>query len=214
MADILVATPISNVYERMQDQGDGTWAKVVATVGGSGTPTGSAGTPNAAVVSVQGITGGTQVPVSVIGRCANITVTPTISTSAYTANYNLGGLQTLSGAFDSAGSGILQSIRVTCKSVQTTGLRIYLFSSNPSNSTWTDRAAAAINSADVGKVIGPFNLSNPDSGLGTETTWCLDGIAAAISAGATTLYAIAQVTGAPTFASTTDCTFSYTILKD
>ena len=152
---------------------------------------------------------------SVYSRTARVTATPTVTaSSAYTAGNELGGLLTYSNAFGTQQSGVIQSVRAVCKSVQTTGLKVYFFTTNPTNSTWADKTTPAINAADVGYALGPFTLSSPDSGLGTITTWTLDGIGAAIVASSTTLYAAAVVTGTPTFASTSDCTVTVTVLQD
>ena len=149
------------------------------------------------------------------GRTVKVSVTPTITqSSAYTAGNEVGGLLTFSSAFDVRDSGILQTITVTCQSTQTAGMKLYLFRSNPTNSTWSDKAAPAINAADIPYLFGPYVLSTADSGLGTETTWELDGIGAAIAASSSSLYGVLVTTGTPTFGSTSDCTVNLTILKD
>ena len=126
----------------------------------------------------------------------------------------MGGLLTFTNAFGALNTGILNSLSITSKTVQTTGLKAYVFNANPSSTTWTDHAAPAINAADVSKLVGVFNLGNPDSGLGTHTVWTLDGIAKSMTAGGTSLYVVLVVTGTPTFTSTTDIVVTASVLKD
>jgi|GEM_PF-2525047 len=152
---------------------------------------------------------------SVLGRTSKVAVTPTVTaTAAYTAGNEVGGLMTFASIFDAQQSGILQSVRIRCKSVQTAGFKLYLFTANPTNSTWTDKSTPAINAADIPAVVGPFNLVTADSGLGTETTYELDGIGAAILSSTTSLYGVLVTIGTPTFASTSDVTVELTVLKD
>jgi hypothetical protein len=148
------------------------------------------------------------------GKTTTVDVTPTISTSAYTAGYVVGGLLTFSNALLTAGTGILQSISLKCKTVQTAGFKLYLFKANPTNSTWTDHAAPAINAADIPFLTAVRTLSSPDSGLGTHTIYVDDGIGKVLNPGATTLYGILVTTGTPTFTSTSDMTISIGILQD
>jgi hypothetical protein len=136
-------------------------------------------------------------------------VTPAITAGAYTAGQEVGGLMTfpVGGA-----SGILESIRVTCASVQTTTLKLYIFDANPTNSTWTDHSTPAINAADIPFLRGVFTLASPDSGLGTHTIWNMEGIAASFVAA--TLYGVMIVVGTPTFASTSGITVKLGIIDD
>ena len=148
-------------------------------------------------------------------KTGGVEVTPTISTSAYTLGYIVGGVITFSSALLAAGTGILQSILIRCKSVQTSGFKLYLFKSNPTNSTWTDRTAPAISNSDLPALIGVYPLSSPDTGLnGTATIWESDGIGKALVIGATTMYGILVTTGTPTFSSTSDLTIALGILQD
>lgn len=147
---------------------------------------------------------------TIVPSTSNPSVTPTITAGAYTAGFEVGGLMTF--AVGGAGSGVLQSIKVTCKSVQTTALYLNIFDTNPSNSTWTDHAAPAINAADVFSLIGAYPLTSPYSGLGTHTVWTLDGIGASF-VGAN-LYGVLVAVSTPTFASTTGITVKLGIIND
>lgn len=149
------------------------------------------------------------------GSTAKIAVTPTVTaSSAYTTGNLVGGLMTFSSALLTAGSGVLESISIRCKSVQTATFTFFLFDSNPTNSTWTNKSAPAINASDIPFLVGAYQLASYSSGLGTHTIYTLNGISQAISAGATTLYGVLTVTGTPTFASTSDITVVLGILQD
>ena len=143
-----------------------------------------------------------------------VRVTPTISTSAYTAGYVLGGVLSFAAAFGALLSGVLQSLHVTSKTVQTTGIKAYVFNANPTASTFNDHAAPSINSADIGKLIGVYTLGSADSGLGTNTVWVLDGIGKAIVSTSTTLYVVLVAVATPTFTSTSDISVTAAVLKD
>ena len=163
-------------------------------------------------------TGGTLAPaVYVIGAgTSSVTVSPSnVSGSTYGTNYVVGGLLTFPNIFASPGSGVVQSIHITGKVAWTTSLKLYLFSSATSATTWTDNAVAAINVADVPKVIGVYMLS-PDNGLGTDTIWNIDSIGKAVSIGSTTLYGVLVTSAAlsATTGSTTDFTVTISTLKD
>lgn len=152
-------------------------------------------------------------PASVYSRTSKVVVAPTVTAAAYTAGNVVGGLMTFANVFDSANSGMLQSIRVRSKSVQTTPLKLYLFAASPTG-TYTDKTAPAASAADALAIIGPFPLTSADSGLGTETTWVLDAIGAAIVGASANLYGVLVATGSPTWASTSDISVELTTLKD
>jgi hypothetical protein len=153
-------------------------------------------------------------PVVVAGKTAEVCVSPTVTASAYTAGNIVGGKLTLANAFTAVGSGVLQSVRLTFKSVQTAEFDIYQFSANPTGSTWTDKAAPAIVAADALLARPPIKLFNNSSGLGTHTVYGADAIGRAVSVGATSDYFVIITTGTPTPASTTDVQFCASYLQD
>jgi hypothetical protein len=149
------------------------------------------------------------------GNTVSVCVTPTVTASnAYGTNYVVGGLLTFSNAFTAKGSGLLQGVAVTIKKVETSGFTFVPFTSNPSNTTWTDAAVAAINAADVAAVRGPVTLTNY-SGLGTHTVASAAAIAEALAPGAT-LYGVLIANGALTnnFGSTSDVQVCVKTLQD
>ena len=113
-------------------------------------------------------------------------------------------------------SGVLQSIHITSKAVQTGSVKMYIFTSNPTNSTWTDNTTPSINASDIPFLVGEYTLGATDSGLGTNTIYTLDGIAKSfqIPSSNTTLYGIMVTPGAVTPASTSDYTVNLTVIQD
>jgi hypothetical protein len=145
----------------------------------------------------------------------NVVSTPTITGGAYaTPGLEVGGLMTFANAMASSLSGRLQSICIKCKTVQTTNLKLYVFDTNPTNSTWANNATPAINAADIPYLMGVYTLSQPDSGLGTETLWCLDNINKLFVAASTSLYAVLVAVATPTFVSTSDIAVKLSVITD
>lgn len=163
-----------------------------------------------------GLNAGTNNVGNVGGKTVTVCVTPTVTASNnYGTNYVVGGLLTFANAFTATGSGIIQSVNVNIKKVETNGFTFYPFASNPSNTTWTDAAVAAINANDVFAVRPAIQLS-ASSQLGTQTTLSAVGLGQAASTGATTLYGVLIANAALTnqFSSTSDVQVCVTVLQD
>lgn len=119
-----------------------------------------------------------------------VCVTPTITAAnAYGVNYVVGGKLTFANAFTSANSGILQGVSVNIKKVETSGFTFVPFAADPSNSTWTDAAVAAINTADIFSVRAPIALT-ANSQLGTHTNAAAYGLGMAFNTNSTSLWGI------------------------
>lgn len=152
---------------------------------------------------------------TVLGQVSDTAVTPTITaSSAYTAGDIVGGKLTFSNVFGPAFSGTLTDILVKSKSVQTTGYTLFLFSQNPTATTWTNKTQPAINAADLPFLLGAFALGAANSGLGTETTNQTDAINAIIRSVDQNLYGILTCVATPTYGSTSDLTISIRVRKD
>ena len=148
-------------------------------------------------------------------------VVPTVTSgSAYASGNSMGGLLQLNPAWRTSiqgapdSGGIVQSIRVSFKDVQTAAFKVYQFTANPSNTTWTDKVTPAINAADVFTVRPPISLATGDSGLGTMTVYGSDAVARAHVGSGTIDYWVVVTTGTPTLATTTDMQFCVTYLLD
>jgi len=192
--------------------------RLTNAITGSGTPTALITHNVSSAPDVSQLTVGSDTNTQWVGPYAtSVAVTPTISTSAYTTAYCVGGLLTFANAFRNAvNSGRLQSIFITSKSVQTCTFNIYLLNANPSSSSFTDHAtlAGTLNAADVGKVIGVIASGAAASGLGTHTVWNVPAEQMEIVAATSSLYAVVAVVGTPTFASSSDLTFNFTFIQD
>jgi hypothetical protein len=152
-------------------------------------------------------------------KTVSITVTPTVTaTNSYGTNYVVGGLLTFSNAFTSTGSGILQSVVVTCKKAESQGFTFFTFNANPTNTTWTDAAVAAINVADVGFLREPvlLNSNNQLSNTSACSVSWATGLGQTMAPGSTTMYGILLTNAALTnqFGSTSDITVTVKILQD
>jgi hypothetical protein len=146
-----------------------------------------------------------------------LTATPTVSASpAYSTGDNVGGKITLTEVARAAmGSGLIQSVVITSKSLQTATFDVIFFNSDPSGSTFTDNAAQALVDADLSKVIGVAQCTTVVA-LSAESIHQASGLALpfALTGGATTIYAAIVVRGTPTLGSTSDIHLSVRILQD
>jgi hypothetical protein len=165
------------------------------------------------LASLPGLGAGSAAIGSIIGRTTMATATPVVtSNGAYAAGNEIGGLMTF--PIGGAGSGTLMSVRVTSRSVLTTALKAYIFTTNPSNSTWTDKSATAINAADIASLLAIVTLNAPDRGLGTVTLWNAGAIGEQFVAA--NLYVVLVVVSAATLtsASTSDITVQLGVSDD
>jgi hypothetical protein len=171
------------------------------------------GTPMQATGGTVGLIAGTAAIGSIIGRTTMASATPVVtSNGAYAAGNEIGGLMTF--PIGGAGSGTLLSVRVTSRSVLTTALKAYIFTTNPSNSTWTDKSATAINTADIASLLAIVTLNAPDNGLGTHTLWNAGAIGEQFVAA--NLYVVLVVVSAATLtsASVSDITVQLGVSDD
>jgi hypothetical protein len=185
-------------------QASGPWSQNLTQVGGATLALGQQ--PKSAGVPVT-------LPSDVTGA---IQVTPTITAGPYTAGYPIGGVLTFANALGAANSGVVESINVVAKaSTQTAGMKLYLFTTNPSNGTYGDHAAPIWNSGDAAYLVGVYTIATADNGLGTMTVWNLDGVSKAVHASSTSLYGILVPSAATAaFASTSDVIVTLSTLKD
>jgi len=191
---------------------------------------GTAGTPSAQVLSIQGVAGGTGVPLGaaeahigeVGGNQITVTVAQTVTaSSAYSAGNAVGGLITIAGAARVSGasgaagtSGLLQSVVVNAKSAQTTQMDLIVFSANPTGSTCTDKTAIAVAAADFDKVLGVAHVTDWTN-LGTPSVGQAQNLSIPYAlASSTTLYGCLVTRGTPTFAATSDISVSTRFLRN
>ena len=90
-------------------------------------------------------------------------------------------------------------------------LKLYIFDTNPTNSTWTDHSTPNINAADIPFLRG---LHVVFTGQRTRDPypWNIDGIGCSFVG--TNLYGVMVVVGTPTFGSTSGLTVKLGIIDD
>lgn len=151
---------------------------------------------------------------NVMGRTGIVTVSPTVTAGAYSANNVVGGVLTFSNILNASKTGILESLRISFKSVQTTALKFWLFGDNPSGSTLADHGAPSIAAADISKLMGCYPMTTAYSTLGTHTIYNLDSIAKSLVGVSQNLYGVVTCDGTPTLASTSDMIVAMGLLQD
>lgn len=151
--------------------------------------------------------------------------TPTVSTSAYSANEAMGGWQNVA-VFRSTSqpSGLLDAIQVNSKGGMTAGLNIWAFRRLSANlsSTCTDSAAFVLSSADLPYLIPgfPITISSLSAANGATQTTGPYPFTPPISVNnadptASLNFAFCAVTnGTPTLGSASDLVFNYGIVQD
>lgn len=143
------------------------------------------------------------------GETNVVAVAPAVTAgSAYASGQVIGGLMAFSGLGRVAGgTGLMQMASIQCKSAQSFACDLILFHTNPTATTFTDKAALALNAADFDKIIGviSFTASNWTS-LGTPSfAQALQlGMAFKLAGGQVDAYGVLVARGTPTFASTSD----------
>ena len=145
----------------------------------------------------------------------NLTLTPTVTAGAYTTGMVAGGKLTLSSAVRaSGGSGIIQNVSVTKKTALTAPYDVYFFNTDPTNSTFTDNAALALNVADLPYLIGVAHCNDLVDN-GTPKTLQATSIALPFKlATGTSLFAVVVIRGGETLASTSALVVNVGILQD
>jgi hypothetical protein len=150
------------------------------------------------------------------GRQVFKTATPTVTAGAYTTGQCVGALNSLATAARvAAGSLIIKSCMVTVKTALTAPYDVIFFSTNPSNSTFTDNAALAINVADLQSICGIAHCTEVVSGGTPQILQAPDGLAIPCKlSAAQILYAQIVIRGGQTFASTSAIGLNVGILQD
>ncbi len=145
----------------------------------------------------------------------NISNTPTVTAGAYTTGMVAGGKQSLASAVRaSGGSGVIQSVSISKKTALSAPYDVYFFYSDPTNSTFTDNSALAVNVADLPSLIGVARCTDLVDN-GTPKTLQANNIALPFKLiTGTTLFAVAVIRGAETLASTSALILNVGILQD
>jgi hypothetical protein len=155
--------------------------------------------------------------VALAGATAVVTAAPTVQAAAYASSNVIGGLLTLAGmARLSGGTGLLHMVSLFTKVANPPAIDVILFNSNPTASTFTDKAALTVAAADFDKIAGVAHVSDWTS-LGASVSFGQAtslAIPFQLQAGQTTAYAALVARGAITFGSTGDIKLAAKILQD
>lgn len=156
---------------------------------------------------------------NVFGVTTNVAASPTVTaTTTYGAGNGVGGLLT----FAATGRGPnnacnLVSATLTFKSLQTGPWKLYLFDSNPTGSTFTDKTAPSIAAADANKQRAVITFTTANSDLGTATLYKPDLTKSSIEPfSGTTIYGVLVAVGVPSaqFGTTSDVTVTLGVRED
>ncbi len=174
---------------------------------------GTAGTASSDVITVQGAASMT--PLTVGGLDVNVATTPTIQNASYVSGNCMGGFQAVSLARVSGGSGIINKFSLISTGGGTTTLQVYIFDSNPSGSTCTDKSTFSIATADQSKLLTTFAVLPAVLTGVTMTEAELSNMAAPFKTnGNANVYVGIVSAGTWTPASTTDLIFRLGAIQD
>lgn len=150
------------------------------------------------------------------GKTFTIKLNPTISTSAYSAGFVVGGKQVLTSAVTkNGGTGILESLVLLDKSAQAAPMDIFIFDVDPTAATTTDHGAFAWSTNDV-NVIARVSVQASDYvTVKSQSVAVKSGLGIAVQSSATAnLWAVAITSGTPTYATAADLQWVWGILQD
>lgn len=134
-----------------------------------------------------------------VSPAASLTAAPAVTAGAYTTGQVVGGLISLTGA---PTSGTIQTVLCYVKTALTAPYDVYFFDTNPTNSTFTDNSALALNIADLPFCCGVAHCNDAITN-GTPEYLQASGVGMPYTlATGTTLYAVVVMRGGQTFAST------------
>jgi hypothetical protein len=139
-----------------------------------------------------------------LGKHDKLDVAITNATTAYTTGNVVGGVLYLGGmSRQNMGAVTLQNVTLDVAKTDASTYTLYVFTHYPYWSTFNDKAAPSINSADWDYVADVVPLTGGLSGLGTHTVFInrtLNDVL--IPAENKSLYGVLVVTGTPTYANT------------
>jgi hypothetical protein len=149
---------------------------------------------------------------------ARIVVTPTISTTpAYTTGDCLGGLMTIANAARATGgSGVITSIVVLDKT-QAQRAPIDLVFFDRTVTVQGDNTAFAVSDADMANCLGVLAIgayNTPWPGTPANAVSTFSGVGMPFVLNGSDLFCQAVVRGTPTYTTTSDLVFAFTVMKD
>lgn len=157
---------------------------------------------------------------NVFGVTTNIAVSPTVTaTTTYGSGNVAGGLLSFAATGRSPNNASsFVSGTLTIKSAQTGAWKLYLFDSNPTGSTFTDKNAPVIAAADVNKQRAVIVFTTPNSDLGAGSTLYKPDLSKSSIEpfSGTTIYGVLVPVGVPSaqFGTTSDVTVTLGVRQD
>ena len=148
-----------------------------------------------------------------------VTVTPTIDTNAYSANDQVGGLQTLTAAAGRKDRGVtLQNVIILDKAAQSAEITIFFFDTEPTIAS-SNNATLNISDAEMLKCIGHVTVTADDyATTSANAIACAKPVSVCVGLRSSnsegTLYAVAKTSGTPTYGSASDLVFTYVFEQD
>jgi hypothetical protein len=166
------------------------------------------------IVESLDVGGGVERQVVMTAPTTDVEVIPNVTASIYPAGGVIGGIITFPNMLAPVWfNGILQSITVKFKGTVVTGaINVAIFQARPASGTYTDHAAPTWNAADMVSLLGVYQLTTPQSPLGTMTIYNLDSIGKALVSNSQSLFVVVTVSGTPTPASTSDFSLELAVL--
>lgn len=145
----------------------------------------------------------TAVPVSLSSGATLITTTITHETAPYAIGDLLGGKLTFANAVTTAGgSGTIKSFGITDKDSQSVDLWLFLFSENPTNTTFTENSPVDIHDTDLLNLIAVVTTGSYFTFVDNSFSFEIDDVSFKLTSG-TSLYGFLMCRGAPTYTTTT-----------
>lgn len=150
----------------------------------------------------------------------DVSLTPVVQAAQYVSGNAIGGLQTISPFRGVNPTGILNNISVWSKGGSTTAITFYIFHSNPTASTCTDKVAFVLGAADVNKLLTfiPPVLTPAVIGVGTTATTASQQLPVSVrnqdNPSTINLYICAVYGGTVTPASVSDLVFNFSGVRD
>lgn len=153
-------------------------------------------------------------PVPVGGNVGVVSAVPTTAAGAYASGDVIGTKMTFAASTLAAGgSAMVQAVTVNSKTAQTTAMDLILFNADPTNSTFTDNAALAVDVADFSKVIGVVHITDWTN-LGTPAVAQANNLALPFTLAATSLYGVLVALAAITLGSASDFSASLRLVRN
>jgi hypothetical protein len=140
--------------------------------------------------AVGGAAVSTSNPLPVGGNVGVISAVPTTAAGAYLAGDVVGTLMTFAAStLVAGGSGLIQAVTVASKLALTSAMDLVLFDAEPTNSSFTDNGALAVNVLDLSKVIGVVHITDWTN-LGTPGVAQANNLALPYTLVGTSLYGV------------------------